>query len=166
MRVRPVNVGVADRARLILNSLIVSRPGRRRSRRKVWRRRVALQADGIHIGAIKQARGGPSMREVASGAAFGLHDVMLVDEWSGCLRMALGANRILLGRRLQALPSESSMRIVAIGTLDKPLLHLVVKGHGELRLDVRMALEAERGLGHLEQTLRILAGVDAMAPHA
>jgi hypothetical protein len=127
---------------------------------------VALQADGIHIGAIEQARIRPSVRGVAGSAAFGLHHVMLVDKWSGCLRMALGANCILLRGRLQPLPSEGSMGIVAIGTLDQPLFHLVVEGHGELRLDVRVALETEHWLGYLEQTLRILTGMNAVTAKA
>ncbi len=80
--------------------------------------------------------------------------------------MALGANRVLLGGRLQPLPSEGSMGIVAIGTLDQPLFHLVMEGHRELRLDIRVALETQRRLRHLEQTLRILTGMNAVASEA
>ena len=58
------------------------------------------------------------------------------------------------------------MRVVAVGTLHQALFHLVVKGHGELRLDVGVALEAELRLRDLEQVLRIFAGVNAVAAHA
>ncbi len=42
----------------------------------------------------------------------------------------------------------------------------MVEGHGELRFDIGVALEAQRGLRDLQQMLRILAGVDAMTVDA
>ena len=55
---------------------------------------------------------------------------------------------------------------MAVAALDQALVHAVVEGHIEGRLHVGVALEAERGLRGLEQVLRSLAGVDAMATDA
>lgn len=58
------------------------------------------------------------------------------------------------------------MRIVAVCALNQPLFHLVMKGHGELWLDVAVALEAELGLLHLEQMLRRAGSMDGVAADA
>ena len=54
---------------------------------------------------------------------------------------------------------------MAVSALHQSLVHLVMEGHGELRLDVRVALEAQRGLRRLQKGL-IIAGVNAMAANA
>ena len=55
---------------------------------------------------------------------------------------------------------------MAIAALHQALIHLVVEGHAEGRLHVRVALEAERGLRRLQQLLFVLARVNAVAADA
>jgi hypothetical protein len=64
--------------------------------------------------------------------------------------VALGANRILVGRGLQIVVSEGAVSIMAIRTLHEAFIHPVVKGHIEGRLDVCVALEAKGRLASLQ----------------
>jgi hypothetical protein len=159
-----VNAGVANQARLVLHGLVVRRSGGRPGG-EVWRRRVTLQADRIYVGAIEQARIRSSMGRVAGYAALGLDYVVLIDKGPRSFRMALHADRILLRGGLEAFLFECSVRIVAIGALHQAFIHLVVKGHGELRLHIGVALVAERRLRRLEQSL-FLARVNVVAAQA
>lgn len=111
---------------------------------------MALQAERIHITPRQQARIGRSMREVAGGATLGLHRWMFENEWAGGLRMALHAYRVLIGCRLQPLLLKRSVRIVAIAAAHQPFIDLVMKGLGEIRLDIRMAPVTERRLRCLQ----------------
>jgi hypothetical protein len=45
------------------------------------------------------------------------------------------------------------VRVVTIGALNKSLIHFVVEGHGELRLDIGVALVAKLRLRRFEQVL-------------
>ena len=74
---------------------------------------------------------------------------MLINPRPARLGVALGADRILIRGRLQIVVPKSAVGVVAIGALDQALVHLVVEGHVERRLHVRVALEAERWLGAL-----------------
>lgn len=58
------------------------------------------------------------------------------------------------------------MHIVAVGALNQPLFNLVVKGHGELWLDIAVALETKSGLRRFERLLRRAGSMDDMASHA
>lgn len=58
------------------------------------------------------------------------------------------------------------MHIVAICAVDQTFFYLVVRGHGELWLDVDVALEAEFWLRHLEQMLRRARSMDGVAADA
>ena len=58
------------------------------------------------------------------------------------------------------------MHIVAVGARNQPLFNLVVKGHGELCLDIAVALETKSGLRHFERLLRRAGSMDDMASHA
>ena len=137
-----MNACVANGARLILRSLVVRRPDGQVGR-KVRRRRVALQADRVHVGAVQQPWIRSAVRSVASGAPFGLDHRVLIHKRPGRLGVALGANRILLRRRPQSLLAKRAMRVVAIGALYQSLFHFVMERHGELRLHVGVALETE-----------------------
>jgi hypothetical protein len=65
--------------------------------------------------------------------------------------VALGADRILIGRGLQVVVSEGAVRIVAVRTFHEAFIHPVMEGHIEGRLDVCVALEAKGRLFGLEQ---------------
>jgi hypothetical protein len=80
--------------------------------------------------------------------------------------VALRANHIHLRRRAQVLAIEGAVRIVAIGTPQQPLFHLVVKGHIELRLRVGVALIAKLWLRRCQQVLIHSAVVNAVTAQA
>ena len=93
---------------------------------------------------------------------------MLVCERASRLGVALGADRILIGRGFQIVFSERAMNIVTVIARHQTLIYLVVKRHIEGRLDVCMALKAECRLRGLEQLFLLGGGVNAMAactPH-
>jgi len=58
------------------------------------------------------------------------------------------------------------VRIVAVGAVNQTLLNLVVKGHGELRLDFAVALKAKLRLLHLKQMFRRGGRVNGVAADA
>jgi hypothetical protein len=62
---------------------------------------VALQADYVHIGLNQQMGIRSSVREVASTATFGLNRSVLINEGTGCCRVAFSANHELPFRRRQ-----------------------------------------------------------------
>jgi hypothetical protein len=80
--------------------------------------------------------------------------------------MAFGANHELPSSRRKRILAKDAMHIVAICAVDQTLFYLVMRGHGELWLDVGVALEAELGLLHLEQMLRRAGSMDGVAADA
>ena len=89
------------------------------------------------------------MWEMACYAAFGLDDRMLISKRSTFFHMALGADQVLLRRGAEVLLVERSMRIMAVGAMNQPLLNFVMERHVELRLGVGVTLEAKVGLSDL-----------------
>lgn len=138
----------------------------RHTRCGVWRWQVTLQADCVYIRLNQQLGIRPPVREVAADATFSLNRSVLIDEGSGHQQVAFGAHDELPSSRRQRILAKSAVRIVAVCTFDQPLFNLVMGGHGELRLDVAVALEAELGLLHLEQMLRRAGCMDDVATRA
>jgi hypothetical protein len=108
------------------------------------------------------------MRSVASQASLSLDCGVFEDEWAARFSVALGADRILIGRGLDAVVAKSAVRIVAVRTLDQALIDLVVKGHIEARFDIHVALKAESrlaGLEHCGIRSSVMHGVATDATH-
>src|SRR5664279_3525525 len=74
---------------------------------------MAEQADGVDLGPIQHVRIRPAMRNVAGGAAFGLHHRMFIHKRSGDFRVALRADDVLLRGRPLKPPSDSAVWLVA-----------------------------------------------------
>ena len=106
------------------------------------------------------------MRRVATQAPFRLHSCMLINEWPARLGMALGADRILIGRRLYVVVPKGAVYVMTVAALDQPFVHLVVERHIERRFCVAVALEAKRGLRSLQKRFPVPFGVDAVATDA
>jgi len=87
---------------------------------------------------------------------------MFVNERPQCLRMAFGADGILIRIGSQQLVLQRAMRIVAIATDQNTFVDLVMKRLRERRLHIGMAGVAELGLRHLEQVQLTLRTVGAM----
>ena len=121
---------------------------------------VAERGDGRHV---QQAGVLGTVRSVASHTPFGLDRDVFIDERPARLGVALGADRVLVGRRLHVVGSEGAVHVVAIATRDQAFVHLVVERHIERRLRVGVALEAERRLRSLQQLFFFLAVMNAVA---
>ena len=106
---------VADGASLVLICLVMKR--RRARRREIHGRRVALQAEAVHVVARQQARIRRSVRDMAHGAALSLDGRMLVNERPEGIDVALGANSVLCRTRPNKGRLEGAVRVMAIRTL-------------------------------------------------
>src|SRR5271165_2292501 len=106
---------VADGASLVLICLVMKRW--RARRREIHGRRVALQAEAVHVVARQQARIRRSVGEMAHGTALGLDGRMLVNPRPDRIDVTLGADRVLRRTKLQQLRLEGGMRVVAVTAL-------------------------------------------------
>ncbi len=106
-------------------------------------RAVALAAKHIDRRHVQQPRILRAMRRMAGEATLALHRGMFVDKWSALFRVALGADGVLVSGGAQIAVAETAVHIVAVVAIHCAFIHLVVEGHGELRLHVVVALEAE-----------------------
>jgi hypothetical protein len=106
------------------------------------------------------------VREVTGSATFSLDRGVLIDKRSGHRGVAFCAYIELPSGSVALTLSIIAVCIVAICALDQPLCNLVVEGHGELRLDVLVALVTEFRLRQLEKMLRRYGGMDAMTAGA
>src|ERR1700691_2347501 len=120
---------------------------------------VAERGDGRHV---QQAGVLGTVRSMASQTPLGLDRDVFKDERPARLGVALGADRVLVGRGLQVVGSEGAVHVVAIAARDQAFVHLVVEGHIERRLSVGVALEAKRRLRSLQQRF-FLALMNAVA---
>src|SRR5208283_773783 len=121
---------------------------------------VAERVDGRHV---QKAGVLGTVRSVASQTPLGLDRDVFIDERPARLGVALGADRVLVGRGLHVVGSEGAVHVVAIAARDQAFVHLVVERHIERRLSVGVALEAERRLRSLEQRFFFLALMNAVA---
>ena len=123
---------------------------------------MTLVAQHVDVRHVQQARILRAVRTVARRASFRLDRGMLVNERPTHIRVALGADLVLIGRGPQVIVPEGTVHVVAVAALDQPLIHPVMERHAERRLYVTVALIAERRLRGLEQVLRRLAVVNAV----
>src|SRR5580704_2443563 len=121
---------------------------------------VAERGDGRHV---QQAGVLGTVRSVASYTPLGLDRDVFIDERPARLGVALGADRVLVGRGLHVVGSEGAMHVVAIAARDQAFVHLVVERHIERRLSVGVALEAERRLRSLQQLFFFFDLMNAVA---
>src|SRR6202167_5700825 len=121
---------------------------------------VAERVDGRHV---QQAGVLGTVRSVASHTPLGLDRDVFIDERPARLGVALGADRVLVGRGLHVVGSEGAVHVVAIAARDQAFVHLVVERHIERRLSVGVALEAERRLRNFQQMFFFLALMSAVA---
>src|SRR6266702_2539498 len=100
---------------------------------------MALQAKSVDVAHIQQTRIRRAVRRVARDASLSLDYRMLIREGSRILRVALGADRVLVSGGLQVLVLERAVRVVAIAAFDQTLIHSVVERLRERRLHIRVA---------------------------
>ena len=97
------------------------------------------------------------MRRVARDTALSFDHRMLKGEWPCGLGVALGADRVLIGSRLQLLGFECAMRIVTVAAGQQPFIDLVMERLRERRFHFGVAGVAELRLRDLEQ-IRLALG--------
>src|SRR6185312_459388 len=127
---------------------------------------MALEAQRVHVAHVQQARVGRTVRRVAADTTFRLDHRMLIGERAGRLAVAFRADRILVGGRAKILAVKRAVRIVAVAARDQAFLDAVMEGLRKRGLDVGVARKAKLRLLGLEQMLRRLGGVHAVATGA
>ncbi len=127
---------------------------------------MALVAERVDGGHVQQACVLGTVRSVASQTPLGLDRDVFKDERPARLGVALGADRVLVGRGLHVVGQEGAVHIVAIAARDQAFVHLVVERHIERRLNVGVALEAERRLRSFQQRFFFLVLMNAVAANA
>jgi hypothetical protein len=160
---------VAVGAGHVLCSLVMDRPTC--FRHCVWKcahvcSRMTLQAERIHIADGQQPWIRRTVRRVASRAAFRLDHRMLEDERSGCFRMALSADLIVVGGRLKLFVLECAVRIVTVAASHQALVHFVMERLSKCRLHIGMAGVAELGLRNPKKAGFIRKAMHAVATGA
>jgi hypothetical protein len=73
---------------------------------------------------------------VAAEAALSLYRRVFKHEGSAGLGVALGADCVLIGSRPNIVVAEGAMNVMAVAAFDQALIHLVMEGLRERRLDV------------------------------
>jgi len=132
-----MNLRMAKRAGLELGRLIVKR--RCSGRAAESGRRMALQAQHVNVAEFQQVRIRGTVHDMARRASLGFHRSMLEYEWPLLIGVAGEADHILRGRAPDLFRPYGPVRIVAIGALNKALVHAMVEGHIELRFLLQMA---------------------------
>ena len=107
---------------------------------------MALVAQHVDVRHVKQARILRAMRGVARHTRFGLDRGMLVNPRPTNVRVALGANLVLISRGPQVVVPEGTVHVMAVAALDQTLVHAMMERHAERWLDVTVALIAKRRL--------------------
>src|SRR5271154_2078608 len=127
---------------------------------------MALQTECIHVRRVQQTRIGRAVRRMANGAAFGLHDWMLINEGPGSFCMAFHANCVLVGCGLELRGLKCAMRIVAVAALHQSFIYFVMERLCECRFQVCMAGVAKLRLRYLQQTRLVLKLMNTMTTDA
>ena len=123
---------------------------------------VALVAQDVDIRHVQQPGVLRTVGSVATHASLGLDRGVLVHKGPACLRVALGADHVLIGGGLQVVVAEGAVGIVAVAAANRAFVHRMVEGHVECGFLVAMAGEAELGLFGLQQVLLRFRSVNAV----
>ena len=156
-----MNVGVAARA-----GLIRRRPRAHAVNRALRDRAVALVAQSVDRRHVEHACVLRSVRAVTTETSLRLDRRVLEHEGSARFRVALGADRVLIGRGFQVRAVERPVRIVAVIAAHHAFVHRVMERHVEARFLIGVALEAQLRLRRLQQRDFSLRRVDAVAAGA
>lgn len=159
-----MNGGVAEGAGLVFLSLIVER--RRGRCPGVDVEGMALEAHKVDLTALEKTRVRGTVRGMASGAAFGFYDWVLVDKRSGLFGVALEADGVLRSRGAQLTIEKSAVRIVTIATLHEPFVYAVMKCAIELLFRFEVTGVTKLRLFLLQQRFRFFCIMRVMAIRA
>jgi hypothetical protein len=71
---------------------------------------------------------------------------MLPGKRPGLISVAVETNHVLCGGGTQLVAHKPAMLVMAIGAVDEPYIHAMMKRLGEIRLDFKMTAVAQGGL--------------------
>ena len=148
-------------ASLILGCLVMRGPIR-----PLRGKRVALQAQQIHLADPQQARVCGTMGRVATTAAFCFDWHMLVDKWSPGICVALGAYCVSAGQGFHLAQGCGAMRVMAVTAVNQAFIYAVVIRLGKIGLRRSVAAVALFRLFFGQQVLRCCGMVRRMAIQA
>src|SRR5438309_4757034 len=149
-----MNGGVAHRARLVLSGLVV-----RWTLRTLRGEGVALEAEQVHLAYPQETGICGAMRRVTTGAAFGFHRHVFIDERPLFVGMAFEANLVSIGKCPDLAKGGRAMGIVAVAALHQAFVDAVVIGLAKVSLGSRVTAVAQSGLCLNQQVFRFLGVV-------
>ena len=117
-----------------------------RTCRSLGRKRVALQAQQVHLTHTQVTGVGRSVWRVATAAALGFYWYMFVDKRTCFVCVALGTDGVSGGQGPYLPQSRRSVHVMAVTALDKAFVDAMVVGFGEIGLRGGMTSIAELGL--------------------
>ena len=100
---------------------------------------MTLQAEQVHIAALQEPRIRRTVGGVASNAAFSLDGGMFPGEGTSLVSMAVEADHVLCGGGTQLVLHKAAVLVVAVTAGNQAVVHPMVKGLGEVRLNFKMA---------------------------
>jgi hypothetical protein len=114
---------------------------------------MALQTNVADVWSIEEVWIRPSVRRVAPDTTFGLDHIVFMGPRACNFLVALEASRVLPGGGFERHAFECVVRVVAIVALQKALIHLVMKRHGEVEFGILVALIAKNWLRSFQQVI-------------
>ena len=163
---RLVQVGSMDPGVAVCAGRQLRRSSTHTVNRACRHRAVALIAQHIDIRHVQQPSVLRTMRSMAPHAPFRLDCGVLKDERSARLRMAFGADQVLIDGGPQVIWFESAMHVMAVAAADRAFGHRVVERHRERALNVAVTAIAEHRFRSLEQASFAGGLMDAMTTDA
>ena len=154
---------MAESASLVLRGLVVEARGGRRSDARI--QGVAADAQQIDLILLEHPLVCRAVRRMANGATLELGFV-LVHEGPLLVSVALVANFVIAVGSAKLAGQETTVRIVAVATLEQPFVYAVVKRPGELGANIQMAAIAEFRRRFFQQELRFPGVVGRVAINA
>lgn len=155
VRIGAVDRRVAERTRLIFLRQVVERGSRGRAA-SIHAEGMAFETEQVHLRTFQQPRIGGAVWYMARNTAFNFHRLVLENEWTLLVGVALETDQILRCRGAQLASLKTPVRIVAVAALHHSFVHSVMEGAGELLLGLQMAAVAEARLLLLHQELAFL----------
>jgi len=154
---------MAESASLVLRGLVVEAWGGRRSDAPI--QGVAADAQQIDLVQLEHPLVCRAVRRMANGATLELGFV-LVHEGALLVSVALVANFVVAVGSAKLVGQETTVRIVAVATLEQPFVYAVVKRPGELGANIEVAAIAEFRRRFFQQELRFPGVVGRVAINA
>lgn len=149
---------VTERTSLVFGRLVVSG-----ARGALHGKRVALQAEQVHLIDVQQPGIRRTMRRMATRATFRLHRDVLVDERPLLIHVAFETNRVALRQSTNLAERGCAMHVVAVTALNKSLVNAMTVRLRKVSFRSDVTSETEIRLLLDQQVFRFCGVVRRMA---